>query len=162
MKCQASSCCGKLGFIPMESLGASTEFFWGLPWWLRGKESATLPTQKIGAWSCLGATKPVCHNYLAFALDPGRRNYWAHVPQLLKPTPLRACALQDEQSPQWEAHRLQQRVAPAHGYSRKARTATTTQHSQKKNNFFWKKFFSVVLLEAEQMFSDSCLSLAKH
>ena len=40
-----------------------------------------------------GATKPVRHNY------------WAHVP--------RACALQQEKPPQWEACALQRRVAPA-------------------------------------------------
>ena len=71
--------------------------------------------------TCRGATKPVCHNY------------WAHVPQLLKPahpraralqllspraatteahTP-RACAPQQEKPPQWEARAPQQRVAPA-------------------------------------------------
>jgi len=27
-----------------------------------------------------GATKPVRHNYWACALEPGDRNYWAHVP----------------------------------------------------------------------------------
>ena len=36
--------------------------------------------------TCLGATKPVHHNYWACALEPGSHNYWAHVPQLLEPT----------------------------------------------------------------------------
>ena len=31
-------------------------------------------------------------------------NYWAHVPQLLKPTLSKACAFQQEKSPHWEAH----------------------------------------------------------
>ena len=35
--------------------------------------------------TCLGATKPVHHNYWACALEPASHNYWAHVPQLLKP-----------------------------------------------------------------------------
>ena len=38
--------------------------------------------------TCRGATKPVCHNYLACTLEPTSHNYWAHTPQLLKPTRL--------------------------------------------------------------------------
>ena len=38
--------------------------------------------------TCCGETKPVCHNYWACALEPGSYSYWAHVPQLLKPTRL--------------------------------------------------------------------------
>ena len=34
--------------------------------------------------TCCGATKPVCRNYWACALEPESHNYWAHVPQLLK------------------------------------------------------------------------------
>ena len=34
--------------------------------------------------TCHGATKPVCHNYWACALEPVSHNYWAHKPQLLK------------------------------------------------------------------------------
>ena len=70
--------------------------------------------------TCLRATKPVCHNYWACALEPASHNYWAHVPQLLSPraTTTEACAsgaraLQQEKPPQWEAHALQWRVAPA-------------------------------------------------
>ena len=35
--------------------------------------------------TCCGATKPVCHNYWACALEPANHNYWACKPQLLKP-----------------------------------------------------------------------------
>ena len=38
--------------------------------------------------TCRGATKPVCHNYQACALEPASHNYWTRVPQLLKPTHL--------------------------------------------------------------------------
>ena len=38
--------------------------------------------------TCRGATKPVRHNYWAWALEPASHNYRAHVPQLLKPTRL--------------------------------------------------------------------------
>ena len=105
--------------------------------WLR----ILLPMQ--GTWvrslvwedpTCHGATKPVCHNYWACALEPASHNYWAHAPQLLKPVHSRAhvpqllspcaattdacaprtCAPQQEKPPQWEAHALQRRVAPTH------------------------------------------------
>ena len=35
--------------------------------------------------TCHGATKPVRHNYGACNLEPASHNYWARVPQLLKP-----------------------------------------------------------------------------
>ena len=34
--------------------------------------------------TCRGATKPMCHNYRACALEPASHNYWDHEPQLLK------------------------------------------------------------------------------
>ena len=55
--------------------------------------------------TCRGATKPVRHNYRACALEPTSHNYWAHVP--------RACALQQEKPPQWEARLLQLEKARA-------------------------------------------------
>ena len=63
----------------------------GLPWvqWLR----IHLPTQGTWVWAlvqedptCHGATKPMCYNYWACALEPASHSYWAHAPQLLKPT----------------------------------------------------------------------------
>ena len=36
--------------------------------------------------TCRGATKPVHHNYWAWALEPASHSYWARVLQLLKPT----------------------------------------------------------------------------
>ena len=61
-----------------------------------------------------GATKLVCHNYWACALEPTSHNYWAHVPQLLTEAGApRAHALQQEKPPQWEARALQGRVAHA-------------------------------------------------
>ena len=38
--------------------------------------------------TCHGATKPVRRIYRACALEPTSHNYWAHVPQLLKPVRL--------------------------------------------------------------------------
>ena len=65
--------------------------------WLRIR----LPIQ--GTWvrslvqedpTCHRATQPVCHKYWTCALEPTSHNYWAHVPQLLKPTCPRAHAPQ--------------------------------------------------------------------
>ena len=64
--------------------------------------------------TCRGATKPVRCNYWACTLQPASHNYWAHVPQLLKPTRLEPRALQQEKPMQWEARTPQWRVAPAH------------------------------------------------
>ena len=53
--------------------------------------------------TCHRATKPVCHNYWACALEPGTHNYWALAPQILKPVYPRDHALQQEKSLQLEA-----------------------------------------------------------
>ena len=65
--------------------------------WLRIR----LPMQGTWVWvlvqedpTCRGATKPVCHNYWACALQPVSHNYWAHALQLLKPACSRARMLQ--------------------------------------------------------------------
>ena len=65
--------------------------------WLR----IHLPIQGTRVWSlvrgdptCRGASKPVCHNYWACALEPVSHNYWARAPQLLRPARPRARALQ--------------------------------------------------------------------
>ena len=48
--------------------------------------------------------KQVCdHNYWTYALEPESRNYWAHMPLLLKAVCLRDRALQQERPLQWEA-----------------------------------------------------------
>ena len=56
-----------------------------------------------------GATQPVCRNYWAWALEPGNCSFWAHSPELPKPTCPRAHAPQQNKPPQWEAHALQWR-----------------------------------------------------
>ena len=43
------------------------------------------------------------HNYRVCALEPRSSNYWAQVPQQLTSTSFRACVLQQEKPPQWEA-----------------------------------------------------------
>ena len=47
-----------------------------------------------------GATKPVWHSYWVCAVEPGSHNYWARLPQLLKPVCPGAHALQQEKPPQ--------------------------------------------------------------
>ena len=69
--------------------------------------------------TCCGATKSVCHNYWAWALEPMSHNDWAHVPQLLKPARLQPMLCNKEKPPQWEARVRQQRVAPARSNWRK-------------------------------------------
>ena len=53
--------------------------------------------------TCCIATEPMHHSYWACALEPGNCNYWAYMPQLLKPICLRACAVRPEKPPQREA-----------------------------------------------------------
>ena len=73
--------------------------------------------------TCRRATKPLRHNCWACALEPASRNYWARVPQLLKPARLEP-ALRNKRShrnekpasggsPQLEKARAQQRKPKA-------------------------------------------------
>ena len=84
--------------------------------WLRIR----LPMQGTRVWAlvredptCRRATKPVCHNYWACALEPASPNYWACEPQLLKPVHLEPELCNKEKPPQWEAHAPQWSVVPA-------------------------------------------------
>ena len=70
--------------------------------------------------TCRRATKSVRHNYWACTLEPMSHNYWAREAQLLslhatttEAHAPRACALQQEEPPQWEARVPQRRAAPA-------------------------------------------------
>ena len=80
-----------------------------------------------------GATKPVRHKYQACAPEPTSHNYWAHVPQLLKPVHLEPM-LRNKRS-----HRNEKLVHPNKEQSLLAATresphaAMKTQPSQKKN-----------------------------
>ena len=71
----------------------------GLPWWLSATEF-TCQCRKTWVRSlvsedatCLKATKLVCHNYSACALESRSHSCWAQEPQLLKPKGPRAHAL---------------------------------------------------------------------
>ena len=70
--------------------------------WLRIR----LPMQGTQVWALVQDNATCCR-----ATKPVRHNYWACVPQLLKP---RAHAPQQEKPPQWEARTVQQGVAPTH------------------------------------------------
>ena len=61
--------------IKMHILGTSL-----VAQWLRIR----LPMQRTRVRS-RGATKPMCQNYWACALEPTNHNYWARMPQILKP-----------------------------------------------------------------------------
>ena len=49
--------------------------------------------------TCHGATKPVRHSYWTCALQPASHNYWARMPQLLKPVCLEPCSTTREATP---------------------------------------------------------------
>ena len=53
--------------------------------------------------TCHGATKPVCLNYWACALEPASHKYWARAPQLLKPVSLEP-VLHNKRSHRSEKH----------------------------------------------------------
>ena len=63
--------------------------------------------------TCRRATKPVCHNYWACALEPASHNYWSPRATTTEARAPRAPAPQQEKPPQWEARAPQWRVAPA-------------------------------------------------
>ena len=66
-----------------------------------------------GRPTCRGATKPVCHNYWACALEPASHNYWSPRVTTTEACAPRARAPQQEKPPQWEARAPQRRVDPA-------------------------------------------------
>ena len=106
--------------------------FWGLPWWLSGKESACqCRRHRFDPWSgkIPHATEQL--SLWATTVEPARPSYWAHVLQLLKPSGPEACAPRQNKPLQWEALALQWRVVLAHCYQRKAHAAVKTHHSQK-------------------------------
>ena len=96
-------------FCKLRMLGASLVAKWlGVCLLMQGTWVRAL------AWedpACRGATGPVHYNCWAWALEPASHNYWAHVPQLLKPACLEP-VLHNEKPQQWEAHAPQWRVAP--------------------------------------------------
>ena len=81
--------------------------------------------------TCHGVTKPVRHNYWAWALEPASLNYWGSCTTTTEAHAPRACAPQQEKPPQWEARAPQRRVAPLLAVTRESlRAATKTQRSQ--------------------------------
>ena len=62
------------------------------------------------------------------AAKPSYNNYWAQVPPILKPVRPRACALQQEKPPRWEAQAPQWRAALT-ATRENPSAATKTQHS---------------------------------
>ena len=89
---------------------------------------------------CRGATKPVCHNYWACALETASHNCWARVPQLLKPVHL------EPMLPTREATTMRSLItttksSPCSPQTEKSPCAATkTQHSKNKiNKFIFKK-----------------------
>ena len=79
------------------------------------------------------ATKPVCHNYWANAIEPPSHNYWAHVLQLPKPACLELVLRSERSHCPWEAHALHLQSSPSSPQPEESpHTATKTPHSQKE------------------------------
>ena len=104
--------------------------------WLRIR----LPMQ--GTWvralvredpTCRGATKPVRHNYWACTLEPASRNYWAHVPQLLKPAHLEPVLCNKRSHCNEKPMHRNEEQPPLTSIRESPGAAMKTQHSQKIN-----------------------------
>ena len=78
--------------------------------------------------TCHGATKLTRRNHWACALEPVSRTHGACVLQL-------ACAPRQEKPPQWEAHTLQQRVAPIHQLEKAQAEQRRPSAAKNKNKF---------------------------
>ena len=77
------------------------------------------PMQGTRVWSlvmedpkCWGQLKPVSHNCWAHIVESPSRNYWSPRAATDEACAPRACALQQEKPPRWEACAPQRRVAP--------------------------------------------------
>ena len=90
----------------------------GLDPWVRRVPHAPgqLSPRATATWACV--------------LEPRSHRCWAHGLQRLKPKHPRACALQQEKPPPWEALAQQLESGPVTSTQRKACAAKKTQHSQ--------------------------------
>ena len=110
----------------------------GLCWWLRGEESPA-SAGDMGSIPGLGRSrmpqdnKAMSHNYWACALEPRSCNYGAHVPQVRKPTCLRAHAPQQEKPLQWEARTLQLERSPCSAQFEKSLGSNEDPAQPKRN-----------------------------
>ena len=77
--------------------------------------------------------KAMSHNYWACALEPRSCNYGAHVPQVRKPTCLRAHAPQQEKPLQWEARTLQLERSPCSAQFEKSLGSNEDPAQPKRN-----------------------------
>ena len=82
--------------------------------------------------TCRGATKPVCHNYWACALDPASHNYWAREPQLLKPVGLEPMLCNKRSHPMRSPCTATNSSPRLPQLEKSLCAATKTQHSQKE------------------------------
>ena len=91
--------------------------------------------------TCLGAAKPVHHNYWACALEPVSHNYWARMPQLLKPAHPRAHAPQREatamRSPRTATHTSPHSPQLEKARMRQQRPNAAKKKKEKKTNESW-------------------------
>ena len=81
--------------------------------------------------TCHRAAKPVRHNCWACALEPTSHNYWAHVPQLLKPACLEPM-LHNRRGHCNEKPTHHNKDWPPLAATRESPWAATIQHSQER------------------------------
>ena len=84
--------------------------------------------------TCHRATKPVCHNYWACALEPAIHICWAHESQLLKPVCLEPVLCNKRSHHNEKPTHLNEEEPLLAATRESLRAATKTQHSQKINN----------------------------
>ena len=81
--------------------------------------------------TCRGATKPVCHNYWACALESASYNYWAHMSQLLKSVHLEPVLCKKRSHRNEKPVHRNEESPPLAATRESPRAATKTQRSQK-------------------------------
>ena len=107
-RCRTSTTCLKMSLLKFNTRASLVAQWLRICLTMNGTRVRALVLEDL---TCRRATKPVCHNYWACALEPASYNYWVCVPQLLKPPCLAPVAPQQEKPPQWEACASHWRVA---------------------------------------------------
>ena len=92
--------------------------------------------------TCCRATKSMHHNYWACTLEPASHNYWAHMPQLLKPTCLEPMLHKREATAMRSLHTAT-KSSPRSPQLKKACTQQRRHNTAKNKNKLKKKKDSI-------------------
>ena len=82
--------------------------------------------------TCRGATKPVCHNYWAYALEPASHNYWSPRAATTEACVPRARAPQQREATAMRSPRTAMKSSPRSPQLEKARTQQRRPNTAKK------------------------------